>query len=215
MNLITDIQSYQLTNLELSTLAMTTLEEVASNGVVKDWNELRPAICEKLSQTKDLYDDIGIITDPLTLTQYTFNKVIEQSADLLNRDFAQNPPFTIQRLCELLLDPLATYEKSRPDKLGWALRAMLSVSNDEYPQIDFDEEIKNDIKNNASGSKAVSGVCLTAIPWASASASAANSAAPSPDPTGTAAIDEVDTGIIMDANGRVENSEAVLQVAEK
>lgn len=194
---------------------MTTLEEVASNGVVSNWSELRPVVCEKLSRTIDLYDNIGTITDPLTLIEYTFDSVVEQSVDLLNSDFVANPPFTIQRLCELLLDPLAVYEKSRPDKLSWALRAMLSVSNDEYPQIDFDEEIKNDTKNNASGSKAVSGVCLTAIPWASASTSGSGSAAPSPDPTGTAAIDEVDTGIIMDANGKVENAQAVVQSGEK
>ncbi|KAL1510639.1 hypothetical protein AB1Y20_006938 [Prymnesium parvum] len=103
---------------------MGPVEEMAARGHCSvGWDELKPLVSAKISEVCAEY--------------YAANKDIDRSgetyAEVLQRLLAllhefPNAPFTIQRLCELLIDPHRVYATSTR-KVMSALEKLLTVSS--------------------------------------------------------------------------------------
>lgn len=86
-------------------------------------------------------------------------------ARTLRDDFAAGPPFTLQRLAELLAEPNALYSPSEVYKYLLAIRRVLSVSSttSQYPEDALREELKRSKSQPENAPEG--GVHLTKISW--------------------------------------------------
>jgi len=109
------------------------LQEMASTGQSRyDWTHFRALLGSKLQQVCSEY--YGVTKD-VEVAGETFDVVLKRLLILLGE--FPNPPFTTQRLCELLLDPHRIYATSTR-KLMNAIEKLLTVSSTE-PVLTFNE----------------------------------------------------------------------------
>ncbi|CAN6628220.1 hypothetical protein TRVA0_011S02608 [Trichomonascus vanleenenianus] len=154
---------------------LSPLQELKCDGDLKRaslmWTDLVPLILSRLDTViRTKYDARSEpIKDPLTGTEETVEEVAERVKGLLRTQFAEEPPFTVQRLCELLLDPEIYYPRTAVEKLLSALERVLSVSSaaGDYPKLDIQEELRkegggHELQNGEGSHK---GIVLSEISW--------------------------------------------------
>ena len=102
------------------------LQEIAASGESKyEWAALKPLLASKVEQAcREYYETSQDIDE--SKNGDTFDAVLKRTLSLL--DAFPNAPFTLQRLCELLLDPRKPYRTSTR-KLMSAIEKLLSVSS--------------------------------------------------------------------------------------
>jgi hypothetical protein len=154
-------------------LVIRILQACAADGdLVKQggqWTKLVPEI-EKLvdRNISEKFEPFEAeIEDPLTGIKHTVPEVVAELKQMLNQ-FDNGPPFTIQRLCELIVEPNKYYGSAYVFKYLDALRSVLSVasSTDEYPYIDIKEELSSTCAaNNNNVNYSESGVVMSEISW--------------------------------------------------
>ncbi|KAJ1259080.1 hypothetical protein BS78_10G125900 [Paspalum vaginatum] len=132
-----------VTNVDVSPEEMRSIIEViADTGKFwHDWSFLKSLLSLKLKQVLDEYFEVQMASqDDRQQQSYfsveTYSELVSRLSDALWR-FEEGPPFTLQRLCEILLDPKGTYTKL--SKLALALEKNLLVTStitrctDPYP----------------------------------------------------------------------------------
>lgn len=120
------------------------LEVIASTGRFwHDWDKLKSMLSVQLKQVLSEYPEAKMTSEQ----QYV--SLREAYSDLVNRldealhSFYEGPPFTLQRLCEILLDAQSIYPNL--SKLALALEknllvtSTLTISTDPYPQTTVQE----------------------------------------------------------------------------
>ncbi|VVA11457.1 PREDICTED: serine/threonine-phosphatase 4 [Prunus dulcis] len=103
-----------------------------------DWDKLKSMLSFQLKQVLLEYPE-GKMADEQQIASLgeTYPELVKRLDEALN-SFTEGPPFTLQRLCEILLDAQTTYPNL--SKLAFALEknllvtTMLTVSTDPYPQ---------------------------------------------------------------------------------
>ncbi|WVZ81435.1 hypothetical protein U9M48_028812 [Paspalum notatum var. saurae] len=140
-----------VTNVDVSPEEMRSIIEViADTGKFwHDWSFLKSLLSLKLKQVLDEYFEVQMASQDDRQQQRDFS--VETYSELVSRlsdgvffslyqalwRFEEGPPFTLQRLCEILLDPKGTYTKL--SKLALALEKNLLVTStiarctDPYP----------------------------------------------------------------------------------
>ncbi|KAF3331375.1 serine/threonine-protein phosphatase 4 regulatory subunit 2-B isoform X1 [Carex littledalei] len=99
-----------------------------------DWLFLRNLLSDQLKQVLDEYPE----TQQSSLSGETYIELVARLNEAL-QNFEEGPPFTLQRLCEILLSPKSTY--SNLSKLALALEKNLLVTStlskctEPYPKI--------------------------------------------------------------------------------
>ncbi|TVU11555.1 hypothetical protein EJB05_45148 [Eragrostis curvula] len=118
------------------------IEVIADTGKFwHDWSFLKCLLSLQLKQALAEYPEAQMISQEdgeqqRSLSGETYSELVNRLNDALLR-FEEGPPFTLQRLCEILLDPKGTYKKL--SKLAWALEKNLLVTStmtkctDPYP----------------------------------------------------------------------------------
>ncbi|ONI25868.1 hypothetical protein PRUPE_2G324400 [Prunus persica] len=115
------------------------LAVIASTGKFwHDWDKLKSMLSFQLKQVLSEYPE-GKMADEQQIASLgeTYPELVKRLDEALN-SFTEGPPFTLQRLCEILLDAQTTYPNL--SKLAFALEknllvtTMLTVSTDPYPQ---------------------------------------------------------------------------------
>lgn len=151
------------------------LEPVVESGAIgadfPPWEKVRALIKRRIDQVleNDFSDDVKEVTDPLTGTKQSLKEYAEDVKEQFDENFPDEPPFTIQRIAELLLEPRDHYAESSPQKFLFALERSLSVqsTHTEYPEEELKKEMKNaDSENQTSSNESSqSGIVLTQISW--------------------------------------------------
>jgi serine/threonine-protein phosphatase 4 regulatory subunit 2 len=101
-----------------------TLQEVAKSGhSTQAWSELKHVICAKIEEVCAEY---YASNKDIDAAGESYQEVLQRLKALL-AEFP-NAPFTVQRLCELLLDPHRVYFTSTR-KVMSALEKLLTVSS--------------------------------------------------------------------------------------
>ena len=135
--------------------------------------------------------------DPLTKESFSIKDLVANINQKLTDNFLDSPPFTVQRLAELIVNPTTFYSSDQPQKFLSALGHVLSVSSttEDFERLDTealikesqtsrnDDDDENELigeqeesnsLNNCGGrspsllSQAASVVVMSPIPWASA-----------------------------------------------
>ncbi|XP_073142556.1 uncharacterized protein [Henckelia pumila] len=128
------IESHQFSDEEVR----CALETSASTGRFwQDWKKLKNILSYYLKKILSEYPEAKMTIDQqFTTLGETFQALVKRLDDAL-RSFDEGPPFTLQRLCEVLLSAQSIYP--RLTKLILALEknllvtSMLTISTDGYP----------------------------------------------------------------------------------
>ncbi|KAL3653787.1 hypothetical protein CASFOL_003468 [Castilleja foliolosa] len=115
-----------------------TLEKSASTGRFwLDWGKLRSILSYRLKQVLSEYPEAAMTSEQQTSSLgETFQELVERLDNALH-SFDEGPPFTLQRLCEILLSARSIYPKI--SKLSLALEknllvtSTLTISTEPYP----------------------------------------------------------------------------------
>ncbi|CAA3001897.1 serine threonine- phosphatase 4 regulatory subunit 2 isoform X1 [Olea europaea subsp. europaea] len=115
-----------------------TLEISASTGKFwQDWEKLRSMLSFYLKQVLSEYPESKMTTEQqISLLGETFSELVKRLDDAVH-SFDEGPPFTLQRICEILLSARNIYPKL--SKLALALEknllvtSTLTISSDSYP----------------------------------------------------------------------------------
>ncbi|KAH0461169.1 hypothetical protein IEQ34_008744 [Dendrobium chrysotoxum] len=117
------------------------LEVIAATGKFwHDWDELKNMLSFQLKQVLAEYPEAQIDRDAeqqqSSLSGETYQELVKRLDEAL-LGFIEGPPFTLQRLCEILLNPKSTYRSL--SKLALALEknllvtSTLTICTDPYP----------------------------------------------------------------------------------
>ncbi|XP_050386230.1 uncharacterized protein LOC126802625 [Argentina anserina] len=115
------------------------LEVIASTGRYwHDWDKLKGMLSFQMKQVLSEYPEAEKTSEQQNTTLgETFPELVKRLDEALH-GFTEGPPFTLQRLCEILLDARSIYPNL--SKLALALEknllvtSMLTISMDPYPQ---------------------------------------------------------------------------------
>ncbi|XP_047316612.1 serine/threonine-protein phosphatase 4 regulatory subunit 2 [Impatiens glandulifera] len=131
--------------------AKSIVEVIASTGKFwHDWNKLKSLLSFYLKQVVSEYAEANMTTDEQKSSLgETYEELVKKLDNALS-NFIEGPPFTLQRVCEILLDSKNIY--SSLSKLALALEKNLSVTStlticsDPYPSrmIEQVEKVDND-----------------------------------------------------------------------
>lgn len=132
-----------VTHVDVSPEEMRSIIEIiADTGKFwHDWNFLKSLLSLQLKQVLDEYSEAQMasqdgVQQQRSFSGETYSELVGRLSDALWR-FEEGPPFTLQRLCEILLNPKGTYTKL--SKLALALEKNLLVTStiakctDPYP----------------------------------------------------------------------------------
>ncbi|KAG8390497.1 hypothetical protein BUALT_Bualt01G0089500 [Buddleja alternifolia] len=130
----------------------SSLETSASTGKYwQDWERLKSILSYYLRQVLSEYPEAKMTSEQqISSLGETYQELVKRLDDALH-SFDEGPPFTLQRLCEILLSARSIYPKL--SKLSLALEknllvtSTLTISNDPYPPV---------IEQNSNGSHEVS-----------------------------------------------------------
>ncbi|KAI0510380.1 hypothetical protein KFK09_010981 [Dendrobium nobile] len=117
------------------------LEVIAATGKFwHDWDELKNMLSFQLKQVLAEYPEAqigsGAEQQQSSLSGETYQELVKRLDEAL-LGFIEGPPFTLQRLCEILLNPKSTYRSL--SKLALALEknllvtSTLTICTDPYP----------------------------------------------------------------------------------
>ncbi|KAB2596945.1 serine/threonine-protein phosphatase 4 regulatory subunit 2-like [Pyrus ussuriensis x Pyrus communis] len=125
------------------------LEVIASTGKFwHDWDKLKSMLSFQLTQVLLEYPEEKMASEQqITSLGETYPELVKRLDEALH-SFTEGPPFTLQRLCEILLDAKRIYPNL--SKLALALEknllvtSMLTVSTDPYPQSTVQNSVEPD-----------------------------------------------------------------------
>ncbi|TQD70965.1 hypothetical protein C1H46_043505 [Malus baccata] len=125
------------------------LEVIASTGKFwHDWDKLKSMLSFQLKQVLLEYPEEKMASEQqITSLGETYPELGKRLDEALH-SFTEGPPFTLQRLCEILLDAKRIYPNL--SKLALALEknllvtSMLTVSTDPYPQSTVQNSVEPD-----------------------------------------------------------------------
>ncbi|KAF3432679.1 hypothetical protein FNV43_RR23781 [Rhamnella rubrinervis] len=128
------------------------LEVIASSGKFwHDWDKLKSILSFQMKQVLSEYPEAKMTSEQqITSFGEMFPELVKRLDEALH-SFIEGPPFTLQRLCEILLDAQGIYPNL--SKLALALEknlsvtSMLSISADPYPQTMMQESNEPDKAN--------------------------------------------------------------------
>eukprot|EP00873_Tetraselmis_striata_P035061 jgi/Tetstr1/455325/TSEL_042160.t1 len=130
-----------LTERKLTPALRGVLAETATTGVVRyPWPLLRPVIGDLILLNLAEYEEVehAEIGPAAPLQTAESLDVLRENLSAALDSFDQEPPFTIQRLCEVVLEPRKQYQKL--DKLALALEKLLLVTST-MPRINSENEM--------------------------------------------------------------------------
>lgn len=118
------------------------MEVIAATGKFwHDWDMLKSLLSFRLKQVLAEYPEAQVVSEdgpqPSSLSGETYPELVKRLDEAL-LNFIEGPPFTLQRLCEILLTPKNTYRSL--SKLALALEknllvtSTLTVCTDPYPR---------------------------------------------------------------------------------
>lgn len=121
---------------------ISMMEVIAATGKFwHDWNILKCLLSFRLKQVLAEYPEAQNVSadgpQPSSLSGETYSELVKRLDEAL-LSFMEGPPFTLQRLCEILLNPKSTYRSL--SKLALALEknllvtSTLSVCTEPYPR---------------------------------------------------------------------------------
>ncbi|XAR58479.1 hypothetical protein NMG60_11013883 [Bertholletia excelsa] len=118
--------------------AKNILEVIASTGKFwNDWDKLKSLLSFQLKQVLSEYPEAKTTSElQISLLGETYLELVQRLDEAL-RSFTEGPPFTLQRLCEILLTARTIYPNL--SKLALALEknllvtSTLTISTDPYP----------------------------------------------------------------------------------
>lgn len=118
--------------------ARTILEVISSTGKFwHDWDKLKSLLSFQLKQVLSEYPEAKMASEQQTsLLGETYQDLVKRLDEAL-LSFVEGPPFTLQRLCEILLSARSIYPNL--SKLALALEknllvtSTLTISSDPYP----------------------------------------------------------------------------------
>uniref|UniRef100_A0A060T8I6 ARAD1D07172p n=1 Tax=Blastobotrys adeninivorans TaxID=409370 RepID=A0A060T8I6_BLAAD len=149
--------------------AESVLKEVAKDGDFEKhnvtWDEFLPRVVKVLDtvvRTSFEFDGQAVIKDPLSGSSRTQDAFLEDVKKLLS-GFGQDPPFTFQRIAELLTQPHVYYGPKVVHKFLHAVERSLMVESSvkEYPEKDLLKELEN----TQSARVDESGIVMSDISW--------------------------------------------------
>jgi len=110
------------------------LQEIARTGMLcYPWQLIKPIVAHKLEQMVGKYDPKKLChSDPVTMKQLSkeqLERCLNDQLELYDKLLAfENPPWTMQRLCELLLQIPGTQHRTR-ESILFALRRLINVKS--------------------------------------------------------------------------------------
>ncbi|KAB2598889.1 serine/threonine-protein phosphatase 4 regulatory subunit 2-B-like [Pyrus ussuriensis x Pyrus communis] len=125
------------------------LQVIASTGKFwHDWDKLKSMLSFQLKQVLLDYPEEEMASEQqIASLGETYPELVKRLDEALH-SFTEGPPFTLQRLCEILLDAKRIYPN--PSKLALALEknllvtSMLTASTDPYPQSTVQNSVEPD-----------------------------------------------------------------------
>lgn len=110
---------------------ISIMEVIAATGKFwHDWNILKSLLSYRLKQVLAEYPEAQTVSvdgpQPSSLLGETYPELVKRLDEALS-SFTEGPPFTLQRLCEILLNPKGTYRNL--SKLALALDKNLLVTS--------------------------------------------------------------------------------------
>lgn len=133
------------------------------------WEEQRGHVQQLIKEICESYDPIkdGMVVNAVTGHQEDAQEQINRIVGLLDApQFHSSPPFTLQRMAELLTEPFKYYPQNHLAKFLRALERVMLVSSsiDDYGQVSVDI---HDVPTVEDGEKIKpdTGIVLTPIPW--------------------------------------------------
>ncbi|KAL3521750.1 hypothetical protein ACH5RR_019899 [Cinchona calisaya] len=135
-----------------------TLEIIASMGKFwHEWDKLKGMLSFYLKQVLSQYPEAKLTTEQqISSLGETFLELVKRLDDAL-QSFIEGPPFTLQRLCEILLAARTIYPNL--SKLALALEknllvtSMLTISTDPYPATSGPRLTTGERRNEDSNAK--------------------------------------------------------------
>ncbi|KAJ8644444.1 hypothetical protein MRB53_006192 [Persea americana] len=134
------------------------LEVIASTGKFwLDWDILKEILSFRLKQVLAQYPESQMASDvigpqPSSLSGETYQELVKRLDEAL-LSFIEGPPFTLQRICEILLTPQTIY--STLSKLALALEknllvtSTLTVCTEPYPSTTMQNTVESEEGNQA------------------------------------------------------------------
>ncbi|KGN53631.1 serine/threonine-protein phosphatase 4 regulatory subunit 2 [Cucumis sativus] len=105
----------------------STLEAIASTGKFwYDWEKLKSMLSFQLKQVLSEYPEAKASSEQQSTLGETFSELVKRLDEALH-SFVEGPPFTLQRICEILLDACTIYPNL--SKLALALEKNLLVTS--------------------------------------------------------------------------------------
>ncbi|KAM1270205.1 hypothetical protein ACFX2I_002301 [Malus domestica] len=125
------------------------LQVIASTGKFwQDWDKLKSMLSFQLKQVLLEYPEEEMTSEQqIASLGETYPELVKRLDEALH-NFTEGPPFTLQRLCEILLDAKRIYPNL--SKLALALEknllvtSMLTASTDPYPQSTVQNSVEPD-----------------------------------------------------------------------
>uniref|UniRef100_A0A6S8BB95 Serine/threonine-protein phosphatase 4 regulatory subunit 2 n=1 Tax=Aplanochytrium stocchinoi TaxID=215587 RepID=A0A6S8BB95_9STRA len=122
---------------EVTPLLRSILETMRKYGVPQyEWSELKPLVSQALTQSVNEFRKNHQNTDPEDKPGHSFEDQRDRLVSSLN--VFDGAPFTLQRLCELILFPEEHYNSTK--KLLFGLEKLVSVST--TLEVATEEEVK-------------------------------------------------------------------------
>ncbi|KAG5361368.1 Serine/threonine-protein phosphatase 4 regulatory subunit 2 [Yarrowia sp. C11] len=151
--------------------AISSLKAAIEDGSMPSWPEQRSHVQQLIKEICQSYDPIkdGMVVNAVTGHQEEAQEQISRIVSLLDApQFHSSPPFTMQRMAELLTEPFKYYPQNQQAKFLRALERVLLVSSsiDDYGAVSVDI---HDVPTVEDGEKIKpdTGIVLTPIPWIS------------------------------------------------
>lgn len=149
--------------------AESVLKEVAKDGDFEKhnvkWDDFLPRVVKVLDtvvRTSFEFEGQAVLKDPLTGSSRTQDAFLEDVKKLLS-EFGQDPPFTFQRIAELLTQPHVYYGPKVVHKFLHAVERSLMVESSvkEYPE----KSLLKELENTQSARVDESGIVMSDISW--------------------------------------------------
>ncbi|KAG5358079.1 hypothetical protein CJU89_4577 [Yarrowia sp. B02] len=151
--------------------AISSLKSAITAGTMPQWEEQRSQVQQLIKEICASYDPIkdNLVVNAVTGHQEDAKEQIERIVGLLDApQFKSSPPFTLQRMAELLTEPFKFYPQNHLAKFLRALERVMLVSSsvDDYGVVSVDI---HDVPTVEDGEKIKpdTGIVLTPIPWIS------------------------------------------------
>lgn len=198
--------------------SIASLKAAVDVGSMPCWSDERAHVQQLIKDICASYDPIkdGMVVNAVTGHQEDATEQITRIVSLLDApQFQSSPPFTLQRMAELLTEPFKFYPQNHLAKFLRALERVMLVSSsiDDYGQVSVDI---HDVPTVEDGEKIKpdTGIVLTPIPWIS---EADLKGGPTEEETETDEKEGEDKGVqdgVQDVSVEMADAEVAVETAD-